>query len=293
MLAASVGTPTNQKMESTEELITRINDNTAAQKEQAERWRLELGLPEREPTELELLLQKWEQAREHRWLQHQREKPHYLRRRRRRRSCSCHRSHWLKGEEVSNPPPTEPQQQAGGGTPVLSSAVPCSSYVDTSPECLDLPPLDLVPRSQDSQAQSLVCVNGFAILQEGAGRKVETGAGTAGKRANRAGTAATKVGAGKRAPLAAAPEGEAPLSQEEEEEEELFLSPESLAEVKGEEVTGRPSTVTCLVPYSVFPWNPDVAAQEEDVAAQKADVAGAPPAGCSVPPTYCSTASEI
>ncbi|MGH0129726.1 UNVERIFIED_CONTAM: hypothetical protein FKN15_039640 [Acipenser sinensis] len=64
MVAASVGTPTNQKMESTEELIARINDNTAAQKEQTERWRLELGLPERKPTELELLLQKWEQARE-------------------------------------------------------------------------------------------------------------------------------------------------------------------------------------------------------------------------------------
>ncbi|MGH0115554.1 UNVERIFIED_CONTAM: hypothetical protein FKN15_024884 [Acipenser sinensis] len=42
------------------ELITMINRNTAAQVEQNKTWRLELGLPEREPTELELLLQKWE-----------------------------------------------------------------------------------------------------------------------------------------------------------------------------------------------------------------------------------------
>ncbi|RXM29017.1 Protein sidekick-1 [Acipenser ruthenus] len=49
-------------MESLGELIKKINENTAAQLEQNERWRLELGLPEWEPTELELLLKKWEQA---------------------------------------------------------------------------------------------------------------------------------------------------------------------------------------------------------------------------------------
>ncbi|MGH0127746.1 UNVERIFIED_CONTAM: hypothetical protein FKN15_035445 [Acipenser sinensis] len=45
------------------ELIDRINRNTAAQKEQTKKWRQELGLPDPEPTELDLLLQKWEQAR--------------------------------------------------------------------------------------------------------------------------------------------------------------------------------------------------------------------------------------
>ncbi|MGH0141279.1 UNVERIFIED_CONTAM: hypothetical protein FKN15_078003 [Acipenser sinensis] len=60
MVAASVVAPTTQKMESVEELIARINSNTTAQLDQNEQWRLELGLPEREPTELELLLQKWE-----------------------------------------------------------------------------------------------------------------------------------------------------------------------------------------------------------------------------------------
>ncbi|MGH0144031.1 UNVERIFIED_CONTAM: hypothetical protein FKN15_001506 [Acipenser sinensis] len=44
------------------ELIEMINRNTAAQKEQTKKWRQELGLPDPEPTELELLLQKWEQA---------------------------------------------------------------------------------------------------------------------------------------------------------------------------------------------------------------------------------------
>ncbi|MGH0171957.1 UNVERIFIED_CONTAM: hypothetical protein FKN15_006603 [Acipenser sinensis] len=57
------------EMESIEELIKRINRNTAAQIEQSarmERWAVEMGLAplktqQREPTELELLLQKWKQ----------------------------------------------------------------------------------------------------------------------------------------------------------------------------------------------------------------------------------------
>ncbi|MGH0172103.1 UNVERIFIED_CONTAM: hypothetical protein FKN15_062100 [Acipenser sinensis] len=70
MVSESVGAPTTLEMESIEELIARINLNTAAQIEQTaryERWAIEMGLApqksqEREPTELELLLQKWEQA---------------------------------------------------------------------------------------------------------------------------------------------------------------------------------------------------------------------------------------
>ncbi|MGH0138708.1 UNVERIFIED_CONTAM: hypothetical protein FKN15_067069 [Acipenser sinensis] len=42
------------------ELIAMINRNTAAQKEQTKKWRQESGLPDPEPTELDLLLQKWE-----------------------------------------------------------------------------------------------------------------------------------------------------------------------------------------------------------------------------------------
>ncbi|MGH0165934.1 UNVERIFIED_CONTAM: hypothetical protein FKN15_049833 [Acipenser sinensis] len=49
-------------------LIEQINEKAAAQKEQLERWEKQMGLAplkrqEREPTELELLLQEWEQAR--------------------------------------------------------------------------------------------------------------------------------------------------------------------------------------------------------------------------------------
>ncbi|MGH0150094.1 UNVERIFIED_CONTAM: hypothetical protein FKN15_016382 [Acipenser sinensis] len=43
-----------------QELIEKIKRNTAAQEEQNKKWRVELGLPEPEPTELDLLLQKWE-----------------------------------------------------------------------------------------------------------------------------------------------------------------------------------------------------------------------------------------
>ncbi|MGH0140761.1 UNVERIFIED_CONTAM: hypothetical protein FKN15_026151 [Acipenser sinensis] len=46
------------------ELMEMINRNTAAQIEQTKKWRQEWGLPDPEPTELDLLLQKWEQARD-------------------------------------------------------------------------------------------------------------------------------------------------------------------------------------------------------------------------------------
>ncbi|MGH0131827.1 UNVERIFIED_CONTAM: hypothetical protein FKN15_048181 [Acipenser sinensis] len=70
MVSESVGAPTTLEMESIEELIERINRNTAAQREQTaqfERWAIEMGLAppktqEREPTELERLIQAWEQA---------------------------------------------------------------------------------------------------------------------------------------------------------------------------------------------------------------------------------------
>ncbi|MGH0169216.1 UNVERIFIED_CONTAM: hypothetical protein FKN15_056415 [Acipenser sinensis] len=70
MVAECVGAPTTLEMESIEELIARINRNTAAQIKQNvtyERWAIDMGLAllkrqEREPTELERLLQEWEQA---------------------------------------------------------------------------------------------------------------------------------------------------------------------------------------------------------------------------------------
>ncbi|MGH0146186.1 UNVERIFIED_CONTAM: hypothetical protein FKN15_049866 [Acipenser sinensis] len=66
MVSESVGAPKTQKMDLWS-LIEQINEKAAAQKEQLERWERQMGLAplkrqEQEPTELELLLQKWEQA---------------------------------------------------------------------------------------------------------------------------------------------------------------------------------------------------------------------------------------
>ncbi|MGH0153293.1 UNVERIFIED_CONTAM: hypothetical protein FKN15_024428 [Acipenser sinensis] len=63
MVAACVGAPTTQRMDF-KELIEMINRNTAAQIEQTKKWRQEWGLPDPELTELDLLLQKWEQTRD-------------------------------------------------------------------------------------------------------------------------------------------------------------------------------------------------------------------------------------
>ncbi|MGH0118349.1 UNVERIFIED_CONTAM: hypothetical protein FKN15_047754 [Acipenser sinensis] len=171
MVAASVGAPTTQrKMESIEELIVRINRNTAAQLDQTERWEREMGLAplearEREPTELELLLQKWEQAREVPLSAvPAREAP---------RSPApedvvlCPEQEesfpeseegqlWErevpppatdKGKEVRSPPPPQPRPPPLRSGPALLQVIPCPLLLDTLPVCLDLPALDLELRS--------------------------------------------------------------------------------------------------------------------------------------------------
>ncbi|MGH0129214.1 UNVERIFIED_CONTAM: hypothetical protein FKN15_069720 [Acipenser sinensis] len=128
-------------------LIKQINRNTAAQKEQNRRWRQERGLPDPEPTELELLLQKWEQAREallsaapegKALLSQEEEEP----------LQSLEAPAAVKGEEVSQPPTLQ-------ASPALPREVPRRDIIDTQPECPDLPTLDLAPRSQHCQAQLL------------------------------------------------------------------------------------------------------------------------------------------
>ncbi|MGH0167091.1 UNVERIFIED_CONTAM: hypothetical protein FKN15_051937 [Acipenser sinensis] len=139
------------------ELIARINQNTAAQKEQTERWRLELGL--REPTELDLLLQKWEvelpsrepeevelSSREPEGVELPSREPEGVELPSREPEgvelpsrepegvelpsrepegvelfLSPEPPAEVKGQEVSNSPPTEPQQQARGH----SGAIKC------------------------------------------------------------------------------------------------------------------------------------------------------------------------
>ncbi|MGH0147377.1 UNVERIFIED_CONTAM: hypothetical protein FKN15_010302 [Acipenser sinensis] len=50
-------------------------------------------------------------------------------------------------------PPPQPRPPPLQASPALLWEVPCPGSGDTGPECADLPPLDLAPRSQDSQAQ--------------------------------------------------------------------------------------------------------------------------------------------
>ncbi|MGH0143547.1 UNVERIFIED_CONTAM: hypothetical protein FKN15_014648 [Acipenser sinensis] len=189
-------------MDSFKELIIKINQNTAAQKEQNERWERELGLAPlkrqvRELTELELLLQRWEQARqapltpapeprgeepplpeprgeEPQMPEPRGEEPPLPEPRGEEPPLPEPRGEELllpepRGEEppLSEPRgeetvmPESPVEVKGEdvppplqASPALPREVPCPGSVDTGPECPDLPPLDLAPRSQYSQAQS-------------------------------------------------------------------------------------------------------------------------------------------
>ncbi|MGH0172713.1 UNVERIFIED_CONTAM: hypothetical protein FKN15_000869 [Acipenser sinensis] len=158
MVAACVGAPRDPEMD-LKELIEIINRNTAAQKEQTKKmeeqtkkWRQELGLPDPEPTELELLLQKWEQAEEARLsAAPAREAPELpapekLQGEQEEETVS-------EPEEVSTTPPPQLQATTPEEDPALVSAVPCPLLLDTLPVFLDLPALGLEPRSLNHRPQ--------------------------------------------------------------------------------------------------------------------------------------------
>ncbi|MGH0162036.1 UNVERIFIED_CONTAM: hypothetical protein FKN15_042388 [Acipenser sinensis] len=165
-----------EKMESIEELIARINRNTAAQLEQTERWEREMGLAplearEREPTELELLLQKWEQAREVPLsavpareaprspapedvvLCPEREESFPESEEGQPREREVPPPATDKGEEVRSPPPPQPRPPPLRSGPALLQVIPCPLLLDTLPVCLDLPALDLELRSVHHRPQ--------------------------------------------------------------------------------------------------------------------------------------------
>ncbi|MGH0140783.1 UNVERIFIED_CONTAM: hypothetical protein FKN15_035285 [Acipenser sinensis] len=58
-------------------------------------------------------------------------------------------------EELKCPAPPQPRPPPQQSSPALVGTVPCPVLVDTMPECMDLPVLDLVPRSGHRQAQLL------------------------------------------------------------------------------------------------------------------------------------------
>ncbi|MGH0117847.1 UNVERIFIED_CONTAM: hypothetical protein FKN15_003878 [Acipenser sinensis] len=157
-------------MESIEELITRINCNTAAQREQNGKWRQEMGLPDPEPTELDLLLQKWEQARgapltptpepegvelpsrEPEGVELPSQEPEGVELPSREPEGV---EPWLaqeplaenKREKVEKILPPQPRPQPLKTSPVLPGTFPCPLLLDTLPVCPDHPGLDLEPRS--------------------------------------------------------------------------------------------------------------------------------------------------
>ncbi|MGH0127446.1 UNVERIFIED_CONTAM: hypothetical protein FKN15_054637 [Acipenser sinensis] len=151
----------------------KINRNTAAMQESNKKWRQELGLPDPEPTELDLLLQKWEQARvapqspkpegeepplpeprgeepplpeprgEEPPLPEPRgEEPPLLEPRREEPPLPEPR-----GEEGKSIPPPQPRSPPLQSSLALLRPVPQPLLLDTLPVFLDLPVLDLEPRS--------------------------------------------------------------------------------------------------------------------------------------------------
>ncbi|MGH0171404.1 UNVERIFIED_CONTAM: hypothetical protein FKN15_006337 [Acipenser sinensis] len=208
MVAASVGAPRDPKMDFLE-LIERFKKNTAAQEEQTkkmERQRQELGvapliIQQREPTYLELLLEKWEwpsrepegvelpsrepegvelpsrepegvelpsrepegvelPSREPEGVELPSREPEGVELPSREPevvelpSREPERVELLLPEPRGEEPPL-PEPSSMQASPALQREVPSPVIVDTWPECPDLPALDLAPRSQHCQAQSL------------------------------------------------------------------------------------------------------------------------------------------
>ncbi|MGH0128889.1 UNVERIFIED_CONTAM: hypothetical protein FKN15_062940 [Acipenser sinensis] len=138
------------------EWIEKLNNSTAALKEQTERWRQDLGLPDPEPTELDLLLQKWKlelpsqepegeelplpEPEGEEMLPHEPEGEDLL-------------SSEFEGKEVKSPPPPQPRPPPLRSSPAPLCAVPRPLLLDTLSVGLDLPSLDLEPRSLQNRSQ--------------------------------------------------------------------------------------------------------------------------------------------
>ncbi|MGH0151934.1 UNVERIFIED_CONTAM: hypothetical protein FKN15_055144 [Acipenser sinensis] len=159
------------KMESKQELIERLEKNAARQREDSRRWRQEMGLPEPEPTELDLLIQNWKPmkvplftmleqvepspAEEQNGLPPVAEQELSPEGKQREPSAATEEELVRQLSPQPRPPPLQV-------SPVLPSVVPSPGIMDTLPECPDRPPLVLVPRAQHRQAQ--LCTQSLAAL---------------------------------------------------------------------------------------------------------------------------------
>ncbi|MGH0184064.1 UNVERIFIED_CONTAM: hypothetical protein FKN15_013882 [Acipenser sinensis] len=153
------------------EMIEQITRNAVAQREQLERWEREMGLApvkKREPTELELLLQEWEQASgAPQPPEPEGEEPPLPEPREEELPLPEPRGEELplpepRGEELPLPepreevtsvPPPQPRPPPLRSSPASLRPVPHPLLLDTLSVSLDLPSLDLEPRSRQDRAQ--------------------------------------------------------------------------------------------------------------------------------------------
>ncbi|MGH0150400.1 UNVERIFIED_CONTAM: hypothetical protein FKN15_043984 [Acipenser sinensis] len=136
---------------------------TAVQEELNRKWRQERGLPDPEPTELQLAFQRWVRSREAPLSpapegeapmspplpEPRGEEPPLPEPRGEEPPLPEPR------EEVKKIPPPQPRPPPLKTSPAPDGAVPCPDVVVPLPECQDLPPLVLTPGSQHCQAQLL------------------------------------------------------------------------------------------------------------------------------------------
>ncbi|MGH0164433.1 UNVERIFIED_CONTAM: hypothetical protein FKN15_047219 [Acipenser sinensis] len=143
------------------EMIEQITRNAVAQREQLERWEREMGLApvkKREPTELELLLQEWEQASgAPQPPEPEGEEPPLPEPREEELPLPEPRGEELPlpepREEVTSVPPPQPRPPPLRSSPASLRPVPHPLLLDTLSVSLDLPSLDLEPRSRQDRAQ--------------------------------------------------------------------------------------------------------------------------------------------
>ncbi|MGH0161108.1 UNVERIFIED_CONTAM: hypothetical protein FKN15_056369 [Acipenser sinensis] len=143
------------------EMIEQITRNAVAQREQLERWEREMGLApvkKREPTELELLLQEWEQASgAPQPPEPEGEEPPLPEPRGEELLLPEPRGEELPlpepREEVTSVPPPQPRPPPLRSSPASLRPVPHPLLLDTLSVSLDLPSLDLEPRSRQDRAQ--------------------------------------------------------------------------------------------------------------------------------------------
>ncbi|MGH0145505.1 UNVERIFIED_CONTAM: hypothetical protein FKN15_040451 [Acipenser sinensis] len=132
------------------ELLEEIKRNIVVQEELNKKWRQEQGLPDPEPTELELMFQRWVRSTLEREapLSPAPEGEVLL-------SPAPEGEATIKVEEVKKIPPPQPRPPPLKTSPAPDGAVPQPVLLDTLPECPDLQLLGLEIKPEHHQTQFL------------------------------------------------------------------------------------------------------------------------------------------